>query len=72
MVVPLKSKSLAKVLMEFEQEVLLVLRAQVEHLLAGDDGSDASQRLVGILVWAPFNAHDFTTHDERVMDSVTS
>ena len=34
MVVPLKSKSLAKVLMEFEQEVLLVLRAQVEHLLA--------------------------------------
>ena len=71
-IIPLESESLAKVVMELEEEVFLVLRPQIEQLLAGNDGSDAPQRLVGVLVGRPLNLVDFTTDDERVVDGVTS
>ena len=58
--------------MELEEEVLLILRTQVKHLLAGDDGGNAAQRLVSILVGAPLDSVDVTADNESVMDGVTS
>ena len=64
MVVPLESQSLAKVIVELEQKVLLVLRAQIEKLLAADDCSYAAKRLVGVLVRRPLDLVDLSTDDE--------
>lgn len=50
--------------MKFEQEVLLIFWAKVEHLLARHDGGDATEGLVVILVRAPSDVVDLTSHNE--------
>ena len=50
--------------MEFEQEMLLVFWAEIEHLLARHNGGDTAEGLVVILVRAPSDVVDLTSHNE--------
>ena len=69
--VPLKEQCLSKVGMEVEKEVFLVLRLQIEHLLASHDGSTDTLWLVWVLVWAPFDTQDFSLYHKGIVKGIS-